>query len=188
MPRAIRKITFTGYERESILAGKKRQTRRVVVPQWPADSEPKEHSQSPGIWIAYDKQGRLLNGHQGNVPESFETVCPFGQPGDRLHVIDRDDPNNRVLMQLHILDVHTEHLRPISSDDAKDEGFEDGPILGPTDDDREFADEAFINAWDAHAQGYWGGRFTSSANPWVWVITFTPVLDRERDLNSDPHA
>jgi len=62
----------------------KTQTRRVLRPQWPrANTEPKEHSCSPGLWIAYTSDGRLRN---GEGESGGERRCPYGTPGDRLWV------------------------------------------------------------------------------------------------------
>jgi len=66
------------------LDGTKTQTRRVLRPQWPrTNTEPKEHSCFPGLWIAYTSDDKLRNG-KGEA--GGERRCPYGVVGDRLWV------------------------------------------------------------------------------------------------------
>lgn len=81
-----------------ILAGTKQETRRIVKHQYPYENtEPKEHSAHPGLWIAYTHDGKLRNG-----PESGEVRCPYGAAGSFLWVketwahADEKHPRSRI--------------------------------------------------------------------------------------------
>lgn len=81
-----RPISFTDDMARWILRRDKRMTRRPVRPQWPADTQPKEHSARPGYWIPCTPAGKLNNGALGSRPDDCGIVCPYGVVGDRLWI------------------------------------------------------------------------------------------------------
>lgn len=74
-----RPIIFSADSVRSILAGRKTQTRRVIIP-WPmAAFEPAE----PGVWVRTESKSYFEG---GMVADAYRQPCPYGQPGDLLWV------------------------------------------------------------------------------------------------------
>lgn len=79
-----RPILFKGRLVQAILAGKKSQTRRIVKPQPEAVPDDKRDAiRSDWWWSSARHQSMILLPEEQAVMES---VCPYGQPGDRLWV------------------------------------------------------------------------------------------------------
>lgn len=71
-------IIFSGKMVRAILAGKKTQTRRVIVPQpEPAGYDP---TCNGGVW------DWMAECNEEEVPNCCKRLCPYGVPGDRLWV------------------------------------------------------------------------------------------------------
>lgn len=177
----------------AILEGRKTQTRRIVKPDianfledgW----EPKE---------------RMYETRDGDIVPAH-TLCPYGQPGDRLWVRETWQPNTMKTgwpyyyratdddvvsppwksplfmpraasrILLEITDVRVERLREITHEDAMAEGFE---LTGwrPTYYDPDSGGEA-RTPQDNFAE-MWEKIHGSESwwqNPWVWAITFKRI-------------
>lgn len=69
---------------------------------------------------------------------------------------------------LEIASVRVERLKDISEEDAKAEGIKFG--TGNPGECRTCARGAFMDLWESI-----NGKDSWSANPWVWVVSFTKI-------------
>ena len=99
-----------------------------------------------------------------------EQSCPYGQPGDRLLVVDSH-------VNLEITDVRVERVQEISEDDAWAEGIE-LPEIDWERDGHGYCHppgacvEEFAELWDSiNAKRGFGW----DDDPWVWVVTFKRI-------------
>jgi hypothetical protein len=76
---------------------------------------------------------------------------------------------------LEITDIRVERLQDISQKDAISEG---APLSHPSIDavSRDFGYEDFSRSWYAQLWEFINGKGSWDANPWVWVISFKPIL------------
>lgn len=186
-----RPILFNAPMVRAILAGRKRQTRRVVKPQ-----------PSPGLLSDYaeirEKRGSMRTDAQ---MLSDCLPCPFGQPGEKLWVretfghFERNDtlkPGNKIYYRadgeclelepwrpsihmprwasriaLEITSVRVERLQDISEADAIAEGTPGGHGAIQGYGYNASPCEHYRALWESiNGPGSW------DANPWVWVIEF----------------
>lgn len=148
-----RPIPFSEPMVRAILEGRKSVTRRIVKPQ----PETRESNAVPGQF------GIFLHGwnleHPAVGPENYAEYCPYGQPGDVLWVRETWG----VGIALEVTGVRVEQLQDISRGDCMAEGC------------------PFPNMADADPVGWFQGLWCDikgpeswNANPWVWVVEFTP--------------
>jgi hypothetical protein len=172
-----RPILFSAPMVRALLAGTKKQTRRVV-------KNPERY------------EGGLQN---------CLHCCPYGQAGDRLWVREAwaprpleparecvvaacrgtDDARNgpwkpsihmprwASRIQLEITDVRVERLQDISDDDLAAEGIQELIDAGVDHDGT--PRDTYRALWEAlNGPGSW------AANPWVWAVSFRALATRER--------
>jgi hypothetical protein len=167
-----RPISFDPSLVKAILAGRKTQTRRIILPK-------PEKVQRVGEVFQPMREGKAV-------------ACRFGKVGDRLWVrerwsrIEKDSkivyaandpaitgvrwrpsyvmPRVASRFSLEILTLRAERLNKITREDALAEGYEIG---GTTDDPVRW----FRELWDrvSGEDGQW------KTNPWVWVIGFRVI-------------
>lgn len=158
-----RPMLFNGDMVRAILEGRKSVTRRAIrhQPDVPVtDAIPRlnyPHGPATSDWY-----WRPQRGHLNGVPShGWDFKCPYGQPGDRLLVIDE--------ILLEITDVRIERLQVISRGDAMAEGCPfpnlNGAAVGRTDPICWFND-LWVSLY---------GTESWDANPWVWVVEFKRV-------------
>lgn len=190
-----RQILFSGPMVRALLAGTKTQTRRVAKPQ------PVYDGRFAGGWKLKGKKGHEAAACSPLIAE----LCPHGQPGDLLWVresfahIYRDNsfPERRSFedvaymadghgidigaygswkpsihmprwasrITLEITSVRVERLQDISEADARAEGASQHPD-GPW--------HAYRSLWTLI-----NGADSWEANPWVWVIEFKRIDQKE---------
>ena len=190
-----RPILFSAPMVRALLDGSKTQTRRVVKPQ------PVYDGRFAGGWKLKGKKG-----HEAATCSPFiAEVCPYGQPGDRLwvresfaHIYrDNSSPERRSFedvaymadgrgidigaygswkpsihmprwasrITLEITGVRVERLQDISEADARAEGASQHPD-GPW--------HAYRSLWTLI-----NGPDSWAANPWVWIIEFKRIDQKE---------
>jgi hypothetical protein len=185
-----RPILFSAPMVRAILAGRKTQTRRVV------------HER---LYVETFESGRPLVRIEQSDQLFGESAtrwarCPYGAPGSRLWVRERWaclDPASRTpviyatdrgpkdyrwrpsihmprwasRITLEVTNVRVERLQSITEEDARAEGVEVPASSGNG------ARDWFAAAWDDlnECRGYpW------ASSPWVWVISFSRLDDKER--------
>ena len=180
-----------------ILENRKRQTRRVLLPQpdsstiggqtmirfpgrtlgfiapelWRGFTESPYGDKGDGLWVR--EPIRSDNGKVQFVADSLTIDVPFPE-GKRPHRLARWMPRNVCRLELEIVDVRIEQLQQITDDDARDEGVRPAPyrenkiwIANPENARRHVT--SFRRLWDGlNAERGFGW----STNPWVWVVTF----------------
>jgi len=184
-------ILFNSDMIQAIREGRKRVTRRVIVPQPPGDAIAKR-SPVPGVWAfyaggkAYMHAARIMMGdllwvreklvrvhHEADSPYWYAAYASDGLlvwvDGEPLRWRWQRDwlspihmPKEAARLWLVVESVRPERVRDITEDDAFAEGVGGGDWLG--DPVGEFA-----KLWDRinAKRGYpW------DANPWVWRIQF----------------
>lgn len=185
---AERGIIFGAESVRAILAGRKRQTRRVVNPQ-PESGVMRCHYVK-STWA--HKAPADQHGPEGCTCR--EIRCPYGAPGDLLWVreawgpceggiIYRADESDSAKpddgrwhspihmhrsfsrLTLRVLSVRVERVQEISEEDARAEGC---GYSGPAPDAPLSERDLFARLWDSiNAK-----RAPWSSNPWVWCIEF----------------
>jgi hypothetical protein len=90
-----RPILFSGEMVRAILAGRKTQTRRVILPQLPLPAQSPFEGKD-GAW-RWTMTGKVSNIHE-------ERECPYGMPGDQLWVREMWAPHDDSTMQTRDLD------------------------------------------------------------------------------------
>lgn len=193
-------ITFTSDMVRAILAGQKTQTRRIIK------GRPSK-TQQDALFCPYGHPGDRLW-----VKETFYKYYPsetWPEPkalykADGITLCDKDSEGKkqrwtpsihmpRILSRitLEITDVHVERVQDITSDGAIAEGAYEVRKVG---DDIAHATwtmdgldwrydtprEAFVATWDSLGDARDLGW---DVNPWVWVITFKRVVEKECPKN-----
>lgn len=196
-----RPILFSAPMVRAILDSSKTQTRRVVkLPveyssQWSGGW----HIIGKAVTIAVDMFNQLRGKPLGVDP----TVCPYGQPGDRLWVreacadigprltyrADTDDgahcmvkrwtpsihmPRSWSRILLEIVSVRVERLQEISEADARAEGCR---YSDGRPNEIGLATELVVEARDEFRHLWYSINSAESwdENPWVWVVEFKRV-------------
>ncbi len=187
-------ILFSEPMVQSILAGRKTQTRRIVKPQ-PEWSAPTKLTNESWTW-----KGRRLfdNGEEFGLRDVLSKRCKYGRKADRLWVKEAFSPSpdgiayratNPELnggvwkpsifmprkasrITLEITGVRVEQLHEIKESDAKAEGCK--PVRVGLLDFRAAgtaSSESYVEGYGALWESI-NGPGSWSANPWVWVISF----------------
>ncbi|OZI39118.1 hypothetical protein CEG14_06195 [Bordetella genomosp. 1] len=131
----------------AILAGTRRQTRRILKPQPPPNTrrwycDPR----SPERWLALAQDAAV-----GALPDQPGwIVCPFGRPGGLVPLTLLD---GTPFAHAFLLGIRVQRLQSISTADALAESCT--------------SVQDFAQAWsERYGQAAWG------ANPWVWALDF----------------
>jgi hypothetical protein len=198
----VKPIIFSTDMVKAILEGRKTQTRRVIkpqpkfVPSSECGSGKDQWEYHPVYWYAEDGPGRLMN-----------RCCPYGQVGDKLwvretfHATDighkvhyKVNDNNPTWMKwtpsihmprwasritLEITEIRLERLQEITEEDAEAEGIRviDNTLekIYSPPNYPDIHRDIFIGLWDSIN----GKKHPWSSNPWVWVISFKMLKDKD---------
>ncbi len=196
-----RSILFSSEMVRAILEGRKTQTRRVIKFHVPKVIQAAEHRllktayplpKGGYVFWSSEDTPELRAFSDGHYANQVGTLCPYGQPGDRLWVretwwIDEGDqpvvfyaatdkrsdiplkpsifmPRWASRILLEIVNIRVQRVQKISEEDAIAEGcVYEYPVTARTQ---------YITLWDSlnAKRGYlW------DSNPWVWVIEFKVV-------------
>jgi hypothetical protein len=175
-----RPILFNSEMVRAILKGRKRQTRRVIKPEWSRclDFDYPEDQQKAVDQCPYGVIGDRLYVRETWVVPNSEGCAPRDiTPGQKVFYRATDEytwwrpsihmPRWASRFTLEITDVRVERLKEISLHDINAEGTPDtlDRALRPFGSRREH----FQRLWDSinSKRGY-----SWESNPWVWVIEF----------------
>lgn len=174
-----RPIAFAAPMVRAVLAGRKTQTRRAIMPQPKRGDDARVcRYGAPGdrLWVrerfAYRAQLADRNAPtEGQVIYAADpSAAPFN--GSRAWRQSRYMPRDASRILLEITRCRVERINQISRADAIAEGFD--PSTHLFDDPLAW----FHDLWDRLGSD---GRLSWDANPWVWVIEFkllTPASSR----------
>jgi hypothetical protein len=182
----------------AILDGRKTMTRRIVNPQ------PQQRQTGSSIAFAMDdddwawgykgQPNRCTVSNKRGGPTGYASECPYGQPGDRLwvretHMIHDGEiayaatdqplvgcdkwkpsiymPRQASRITLEVVSVRVERLQDITEEDAIAEGAQCAGFPASLTNRG-----AFAALWNKI-----NGVDSWAANPWLWVVEFTRVLE-----------
>lgn len=166
----------------AILAGAKRQTRRIAMPKRsiePMTDECPYGQPGDRLWVRETWQSAPLRGVFAYRADPMWSGVPAPTPDGRwrpsIHM-----PRCASRITLEITGVRVERLRDINEDDAIAEGIQPAALTGHWrlygrgangDMDRS-PRVSYRSLWESiNGQGSW------DANPWVWVIEFRRVTE-----------
>ena len=186
-----RPILFSGPMVRALLDGRKTQTRRIVKTRWLPLVEECVRVNGRWVWYTVDydlttpygepgdrlwvretcwlrphrTREQMRNGadtwppviYEAHGPDADELRSWGWKKSPSIHM-----PRWASRLTLEVTGVRVERVQEISEADARAEGFDDTPELGPR--------QHFIGTWIAL-----NGVESWQANPWVWVIEFRRV-------------
>ena len=185
-------ILFSTPMVQSILEGRKTQTRRIVKKQFLNGDEPKfstRNSELTGV-CPFGQIGDLLwvretfrpKGHSFPIGEHFEYKATAETDGNPMNEPWKPSifmPKDAARIWLKITAIKVERLNDISDEDAKNEGIilsehsSENVALWHRYDDGSYTflhQTSFRTLWESiNGKGSWNN------NPWVWVIEFDRI-------------
>lgn len=177
----MKPIIFNTSMTQAILEGRKTVTRRVVKPQPEGKPVPMaKDSCWPGHFAIHGTPKVIRPPYQtGDILWVRETWAemPYGfvyrADGEDPDGWDCDDrwrpsihmPREAARIFLRVTGVHVERLQDCGNMQAKDEGCVSG--------------SQFARVWDSTIKPADRSTFGWEANPWVWVIEFKRIKDKE---------
>lgn len=146
-----RSISFNAAMLEAVRGNRKTVTRRRLAAGLPLHEDPDAHQ-----FAGMDGDVARFEPRPLAAPAAIQRIiCPFGQPGDRLQIVEAPE------LVLEVRSVRAEQLQSITAAEALAEGLAAPDGAAALAAFRTLIDSIYPSAWPR--------------NEWVWVIGFRRV-------------